>query len=444
MSAAHDAATIFALASAPGRAGIAVFRLSGSRAGPALSALAGRSLPEPRRATRVTVAGAGGDKIDDGLALWFPAPASFTGEDVAELHLHGGRAVAMALTEELLRLGLRPAEPGEFSRRAFLAGKLDLTRAEAIADLVAAETAVQRRQALRQADGALAALIGGWRERLVRARAHIEAEIDFADEELPAGLGVAARAALADLADAMAGALADGHRGERLRAGFQVVLVGAPNVGKSSLLNRIAGREAAIVTALAGTTRDAIEVHLDLGGYPVTLVDTAGLRESMDEAEAEGIRRTRVRAENADLRLVIGDATASPPVDAESAGLLDERAFAVINKCDLVAADEGAVAAGVPRFRISARTGEGIEALLGAIEREVEENFAGGSVLTQARHRAAVAEAEAALRRALVAPLPELVAEEVRVAGDALGRVTGQVDVEEVLDAIFGEFCIGK
>jgi len=442
--------TIFALASAPGKAGVAVFRISGPRAGEALRALAGASLPEPRRLLRVMLRNMEGEAIDDGLAAWFPAPASFTGEDVAELHLHGGRAVANALAEALLALGLRPAEPGEFSRRAFHNGKLDLTRAEAIADLVEAETAAQRRQALRQMGGALASLIEDWRERLLRARAHLEAEIDFAEEGLPESLGRQARASLAALADEMAAHLADKRRGERLRDGFQVALLGAPNVGKSSILNRIAGREAAIVAASAGTTRDVIEVHLDLAGYPITIADTAGLRdlgqETEGEVEAEGIRRSRRRAEDSDLRLVVFDAGALPALDPESRALLGPGALALINKWDVVPGPTPNILCDTPALAVSARTGAGFDALLAALaERAADALETGGAaVLTRARHRAAVAEAEAALRRALTAALPELAAEDVRLAADALGRVTGRIDVEEMLDVIFREFCIGK
>jgi tRNA modification GTPase len=440
------ASTIFALASAPGKAGVAVFRISGPRAGAALEALTGAPPAKPRRLMRVTVRDALGDVIDTGLAGWFPAPASFTGEDVAELHLHGGRAVASALADALVALGLRPAEPGEFSRRAFFAGKFDLTHAEGIADLIEAETAAQRRQALRQMGGTLASLTESWRARLLRARAHIEAEIDFVEEGLPQELGAEARAALTRLADEMAKALADQHRGERLRDGFQVVLLGPPNVGKSSIINRIAGREAAIVTATAGTTRDVIEVHLDLGGFPVTIADTAGLREAEGEIEAEGIRRSRARAAEADLRLAVFDATALPKLDPEARALLGPGALALFNKRDLANGTLPDTLDGTPALAISAKTGAGFDMLIATIATRASDALeAGGQpVLTRGRHRAAMTDAEAALRRALRATLPELVAEDVRHAADALGRITGRIDVEEMLDVIFREFCIGK
>ncbi|MEW5727219.1 MAG: tRNA uridine-5-carboxymethylaminomethyl(34) synthesis GTPase MnmE, partial [Pseudomonadota bacterium] len=346
--------TIFALASAPGRAGVAVFRLSGPGAGVALRALTGKEPPQPRKAVRARL-GHGGDAIDDGLALWFPAPASFTGEDVAELHLHGGRAVAQALSEALLALGLRPAQAGEFSRRAFLNGKLDLTRAEAIADLVDAETAAQRRQALRQLDGGLARLVEGWRSSLVRAMALMEAAIDFSDEGIPDGVVEDAAALVAALAADMRGHLAGDGRAERLRDGIHIAILGAPNAGKSSLLNRLAGREAAIVSATAGTTRDVIEVHLDLHGWPVVVADTAGLRDAGEEVEAEGIRRALVRAEAADLKLAVFDAGLLPDLDSATLAVIDDATIVVMNKRDLAAALPGSVA-GRPVSVVSART----------------------------------------------------------------------------------------
>jgi tRNA modification GTPase len=354
--------------------------------------------------------------------------------------------VANALADALVALGLRPAEPGEFSRRAFMAGKFDLTHAEGIADLVEAETAAQRRQALRQMGGVLGSLIESWRARLVRARAHIEAEIDFVEEGLPQELGVETRAAITRLADEMAKALADQRRGERLRDGFQVVLLGPPNVGKSSIINRIAGREAAIVAAGAGTTRDVIEVHLDLGGFPVTIADTAGLREAEGEVEAEGIRRSRARAAAADLCLVVFDAGALPKLDPEARTLLGPRALALFNKRDLANGPLPEALDGTAVLGISAKTGVGFDTLIAAIARRASDALeAGGqAVLTRSRHRAAVTDAEAALRQALRGTLPELVAEDVRHAADALGRITGRIDVEEMLDVIFREFCIGK
>lgn len=440
--------TIFALASGAVRAGVAVYRLSGPLTGPALRVLSGRPLPEPRRAKRVRLFDHAGEIIDDGLALWFPGPASFTGEDVVELQLHGGLAVAAAITEALLTLELRPAEPGEFSRRAFEAGKLDLTQAEAVADLVDAETAAQRRQALRQLDGALSRLYDDWRSRLVKIQAHMEAAIDFADEDLPASLFQQAHDTIEVLAAAIAAHLADGGRGERLREGLMVAILGAPNVGKSSLLNRLAGREAAIVSTQAGTTRDVVEVHLDLAGFPVTLADTAGIRETLDEIETEGVRRALVRADQADLRLVVFDGGALPGLDAASLDLIDAHSVVVINKADAAPADLPESVADCPVVAVSALTGAGMENLIAALGAMASSRFAGagtdGPVLTRARHRVALEETVAALRRSAHETLPELIAEDVRLAIQALGRITGRVDVEDVLDAIFSEFCIGK
>lgn len=436
--------TIFALASAPGRAGVAVFRLSGNRARAVLTSLSGRETFEPRKAIRVRLCH-GGEIMDDGLALVFPGPRSFTGEDVVELHTHGGTAVSQAVTGALLDLGLRPAEAGEFSKRAFLNGKLDLTRAEAIADLVDAETAAQRRQALRQMDGGLARLVENWRAELVRALALVEAVIDFSDEGVSDDVVDEAKASLTRVSGEMATHLADNRRGERLRDGLHVAILGAPNAGKSSLLNRLAGREAAIVSASAGTTRDVIEIHLDLGGWPVVLADTAGLREAGGDIEAEGIRRALAKAEAADLKLAIFDAGALPHLDAVTLALLDEQALVVLNKCDL-ANELPASIAGHQAIAVSARDGIGMEDLLTRIEAEISARFAVSEApsLTRGRHRAAVEECLSALARFNPALGIELAGEDLRLAVRALGRITGRVEVDEILDVVFGEFCIGK
>ncbi len=440
--------TIFALATAPGRAGVAVVRVSGPVSGDALAALTGKPLPAPRMATLVRLRDPKtGEALDDALVLRFTAPRSFTGEDVVELHLHGGRAVVAGVVEALSTLpGLRVAEPGEFTRRAFENGKLDLTEAEAVADLVDAETSAQRRQALRQMEGALGALYDGWRERLTRSLAHIEADIDFPDEDLPSGVSDAARPVLDALAAEIDAHLDDRGRGERLREGLHIAIVGAPNAGKSSLLNALARREAAIVSARAGTTRDVIEVHLDLGGYPVVLADTAGLREAAaDEVEEEGIRRALDRAARADVKVAVFDATAIPAFDPATVALLDKDTVVVLNKTDVVEA-------GVPMVgdweavAVSARTGAGLPELERRLTAFTADRLAGSGApaLTRARHRSALEECRDALRRALTAPLPELMAEDVRLASRALGRITGRVDVEDLLDVIFRDFCVGK
>ncbi|BAI70649.1 tRNA modification GTPase [Azospirillum sp. B510] len=439
--------TIYALATAPGRSGVAVVRISGPEAGSALAALTGRPLPLPRRAVLATLRDPrDGDALDDALVLRFTAPASFTGEDVVELHLHGGRAVVTGVVEALATLpGLRLAEPGEFTRRAFENGKLDLTEAEAVADLIDAETTAQRRQALRQMEGALGRLYDGWRERLTRALAHIEADIDFAEEDLPGGVAEAVRPVLAGLAGEIAAHLDDGGRGERLREGLHIAIVGAPNAGKSSLLNALARRDAAIVSARAGTTRDIIEVHLDLGGYPVVLADTAGLREAAaDEVEEEGIRRARDRAARADVKIAVFDATTLPDLDPATLDLIDGDTVVVFNKTDLAAA--GDLRPDLSPILLSAHTGAGLKRLEETLRAFSADRLAIGSApsLTRARHRAALTECRESLSRALDAPLPELAAEDVRLASRALGRITGRVDVEDLLDVIFRDFCIGK
>jgi tRNA modification GTPase len=433
-------ATIFALASAPGRGGVSVYRLSGPLARQAVETLAG-FLPPPRMAKRARLVHRD-ETIDDGLVLWFPGPASFTGEDVAELHLHGGRAVTQALSAVLVELGLRPAEAGEFSRRAFQNGKLDLTRAEAIADLVDAETAAQRRQALLQLDGGLDRLAEDWRQDLLRALALLEACIDFSDEDLPDGVIEQAMEQVRSLAAELDSHLAEGVRHERLRDGIHVAILGAPNAGKSSLLNRIAGREAAIVSATAGTTRDVIEIHLDLGGWPVVLADTAGLREAGEEIEAEGIRRALAKAEAADLKMLVFDAGLDP--DPATSSLVGPDSLVVVNKTDqgrppnLVDLPQA--------IMVSARTGDGIALLLETLRQQVADRFqiTQAPALTRSRHRAAAQEARQALERFDPALGLELAAEELRRAAQSIGRIAGRVDVEDILDIVFRDFCIGK
>jgi tRNA modification GTPase len=403
--------------------------------------LAGR-LPPPRSARRRRIVDpASGEPLDDALVLWFPMPASATGEDVAEFHLHGSRAVLAAVMEVLTRLGLRLAEPGEFTRRAFLNGKLDLVQAEAVADLAMAETEAQRRQALRQLDGALGGLYRGWSQRLTRILAHLEAAIDFPDEDLPPEIEDRILAATGDLAGEIDRHLADGHRGERLRDGISVAIVGPPNVGKSSLLNRIARREAAITSPIPGTTRDIVEVAIDLGGYPVLLADTAGLRDSDDAIEQEGLRRALCRAEEAEIRLFVYDAR--DMAEAVGAGSWPgPDTMLVANKIDLVPAGR---ALPVSAFPISALTGEGVDPLLAVLAARIAQSYRiEAPVLTRARHRQALEEAAASLRRARGVALPELRAEDLRLALRSLGHITGSVDVEDLLDVIFRDFCLGK
>lgn len=438
--------TIFALSSAAGRAGIAVIRVSGPAAESVLRELGGIAHPKPRRAEMARISDpSSGETLDDGLALWFPAPHSFTGEDVAEFHIHGGRATVGAVLEAIGALrGLRLAEPGEFTRRAFENGKLDLTQSEGLADLINAETEGQRRQSLRQLEGELGALYDAWSKRLVQAQAHLEAGIDFADEDVPEDTENDARHQILGVIGEIALHLDDNRVGERAREGFYVAIIGAPNVGKSSLLNRLARRDAAIVSETAGTTRDVIEVHLDVAGYPVILADTAGLRAAEGDVEIEGVRRARDRAGSADYKIAVFDARRWPERDAETQALVDQATLIVANKWDLA----GDTRSGYePALPVSAKSGEGLDNLVAALEQVVLGVLGDGASaprLTRARHRTALLECRSALERAAVAEEVELRSEDVRLAIRSLGRITGQVDVEDVLDVIFSEFCIGK
>jgi tRNA modification GTPase len=438
--------TIFALSSAKGRAGVCIFRVSGPAAKSAIETLTGTPAPMPRHAALRDVCLADGSAIDRGLVLWFEGPGSFTGEDVAEFHLHGGPAVIAAMTHRLAELPeLRPADAGEFTRRAFMAGKLDLTEAEGLADLISAETEQQRRLALRQMQGGLKDLYERWRGDLVRALAHIEAAIDFVDEDLPDDLAKSVKPRIAKLSTEIAAHLADDRRGEIVRDGFTVVILGAPNVGKSSLLNALARRDAAIVSSVPGTTRDAIEVDLDLGGYAVTLIDTAGLRDTTDEIESEGIKRARAKAQIADLRLGVFDAAEFVNDSRVSPELVEGDAI-LLNKSDVPSAKAQKMAAPLHSMRISAKTGEGIDALLAWLEQQVVTRTGGSESMpmTRARHREALVDAHAALARFTKAQALDIAAEDLRIAARALGRITGRVDVEDLLDVIFREFCIGK
>lgn len=441
--------TIVALASGAGRAGVAVIRLSGPAAGAVLRAMTDRDPPPPRRAARRAFCHPdGGLSLDDGIALWFPGPASFTGEDVAELQVHGGPAVVAAIIDAALSLpGVRAAEPGEFTRRAFENGKLDLAEAEGLADLVDAETEGQRRQALRQRRGALSALYETWRDKLIEAAALIEAEIDFPDEDLPGELSRRAGPLLKVLAYDMGRHLDDAHRGERVRDGYRVAIIGPPNAGKSSLLNALAQREAAIVSDIPGTTRDVVEVRLVLAGFPVWIADTAGLREAADAIEAEGVRRALERAEEADLRIGVAEACAKPPESLKSA--LRPGDILVASKDDLAGlAIEPVATDGVTVVSVSAKTGQGLAALEALLNQRVSDALGveEAPVMTRARHRRLVEEARAALERAIptLTQGPELAAEDVRVVAAAIGRLTGRIDVEDLLDEIFTSFCIGK
>ncbi len=442
--------TIVALASGAGLSGIAVLRVSGPQAAAAWQALAGREPSPPRHLARVRLVDpVSGEALDDGLAVWFPGPHSYTGEDVSEFHIHGGRAVVAAVIEALQSLpGCRLAEAGEFTRRAFEAGKMDLTAAEGLADLIDSDTQAQRRQALRQLRGELGALYEEWRARLVSAMAHLEATIDFSDEELPPQLVAEVAAEVASVSGAIAGHLADGRRGERLRGGVHVAILGPPNAGKSSLLNYLAGRDAAIVSETAGTTRDIIEVQLDLGGYPAVVADTAGLRAGGDAIEREGVRRAQRRAGEVDLKVLLFDGALWPAIDPEVAELLGEDCLVVLNKSDLGLAPDAIEIGGQRALAISVKTGAGMDALLARLSAEVAArcDVAAAPAITRARHRQALEDCHGALARFEQARAGgvELAAEELRLAARALGRITGRVGVEDVLDVVFRDFCIGK
>ncbi|HYF22507.1 MAG TPA: tRNA uridine-5-carboxymethylaminomethyl(34) synthesis GTPase MnmE [Caulobacteraceae bacterium] len=445
--------TVFALATAPGRAAVAILRLSGPATGHVLAALAGSPPPPPRRAVLRQLTWRG-ELIDRALVLWFPGPGSYTGEDAAELHLHGGAAVVAAATEALLALGLKPAEPGEFTRRAFQNGKLDLTQAEAVADLVDAETAAQRKQALDQLDGALARRYDAWRAGLLDALALVEAEIDFPDEGLPGELAGRARPTIERLVAEIDAALSEGGRGERVREGWRVAVVGAPNAGKSSLFNALVGRDAAIVTPIAGTTRDVIEAPLTLAGYRVLLADTAGVRESGDVVEAEGVRRARAWADHAALRLWVVDASAGDDGWRDAADLLRAGDLCLLNKVDLptgpaaAAAERLAQERGVEILRLSATSEQDATVLQDVLKTRVVAALSGAEfpAVTRARHRARLSESRAHLVRACsaLAVAAELAGEDLRLAARALAQVSGRIDPEDVLDVVFASFCIGK
>ena len=428
-------------------------RISGPDAERALRRLAGKP-PRPREAALRILRSADDRILDQALVLWFPGPRSYTGEDCAELHLHGGRAVVEAVLSELAALGLKPAEPGEFTRRAFQNGKLDLSQAEAVADLVDAETEAQRYQALDQLDGALGRKYEAWRQQLVDALAYLEAAIDFPDEDLPEDVAARARPPIEALERDLAAALADAARGERVRDGWRIAVVGAPNAGKSSLFNALVRREAAIVTEQPGTTRDVIEASLVLDGYRVLLADTAGVRETNDIIEAEGVRRARAWAQDAAIRLWVVDASAEDGSWREAQAVVAPGDILVLNKSDRPKGgdgeDAGAWAAGhgVETLEVSVRKELGLNALEDRIRGRLVDALTGAEfpAVTRERHRLRLAEAHGHIQRGLLAldRGPELAAEDLRLAARSLGRVAGRVDAEDILDVVFASFCIGK
>ncbi|HEY0902181.1 MAG TPA: tRNA uridine-5-carboxymethylaminomethyl(34) synthesis GTPase MnmE [Micavibrio sp.] len=445
--------TIYALSTAWGMSGVAVVRVSGPQAFSGLQALTGKKVPPPRQALVRRLIDTGDQHlIDQALVLPFEGPHSFTGEDIVEYHIHGGVAVIDDLLRGLATLpGYRLAEAGEFTRRAFENGKMDLTAAEGIGDLIHAETEAQKAQALSQMEGSLAKLYDQWAQRLTRALAHLEADLDFPDEDLPQGVAHAVTPLIADFIAELDAHLNDNRRGERLRDGIHVVVIGAPNAGKSSLVNALAQRDVAIVSEHAGTTRDIIEAHLNLGGFPVILSDTAGLRpdqigqQGQDAIEGEGIRRALERAARADIRVLVFDASLLPAMDPHTVKLIGENTIIVFNKADQFNGDAAAYSHYTPLW-LSIQNLQGLESLTDVLLQQIRAMIGTRTApsLSRARHRTALEDCRVCLMRALQAPLPELMAEDVRLALRALGRITGRVDVEDLLDVIFRDFCIGK
>ena len=438
--------TIYALSSGALPSAVAVIRLSGPHVREALTRIVG-FVPEPRQLVLATMRNSSGEQIDRGFVSYFAAPASFTGEDAAELDSHGGKAVVAALLKELSSIaGLRPADPGEFARRAYLNGKFDLTGAEALGDLIEAETEGQRRFAVANTGGRTAALYQGWRERIIHTRAMIEAELDFADEgDIPESIGSTVLSSVTELRQEILSHIEGYSTAEIIREGFQVALIGPPNAGKSSLLNALVKRDVAIVSDEPGTTRDLVVVNLDLGGMKIVLTDTAGIREGAGKVEQQGIERARHAAGSAHLVLRLQDITAPP-----SFGLKDEYTdeIVVLTKIDL---DER-VSVGDPpdpgHLAVSAKTGEGLDALLALLQERATKatGATGGFVPFRERHLVHLREAERLLGEFSAARNLglELQAELLRGASLALGRIIGDVDVEDLLDVIFSRFCVGK
>ncbi len=443
--------TIFAPATASGRAGIGVIRVSGELA---LNSLDKLSVPRPlpRTATRALLTDYDTlDIIDDAIIIWFPKPQSFTGEDVVEFHIHGGSAVMSCLLESLGRIaGFRFSDPGEFTRRAFENQKMDLTAAEGLADLIDAETKMQRKQALRQMSGGLENIYDGWRKQLVKCLSYIEAVIDFSDEDIPSDLLITISSETKNLISNISNYLADNERGERVRDGIHIAIVGEPNVGKSSLINALAKRDIAIVSELPGTTRDIIEINLNLGGFSVILSDTAGLRDSSDDIESEGIRRALLKAKDADFRIIMYDRSQQAKENKIVNSLAKENSIFVYNKSDLYLEKDKLLVDEANKLLISAKTGQGIDNLIVTLTRMVEKNFTllETASISRSRHRVGVLNCLECLNRSwdekgTILDI-ELLAEEIRLAIRALEQITGRVNVEDVLDKIFSDFCIGK
>lgn len=439
--------TIFAWASAMGKAGVAVLRISGPNSLAALPYLGVNAIPAPRIATFARLQHpTRQESLDEALILHFPAPHSFTGETVLEIQTHGSLAVIRQLTELLSTLpDFRMAEAGEFARRAYFNGKFDLLEAEGLADLIDAETEAQQRQAIRQMQGHLGARYDALRSQILYAMAMMEAYIDFPDEEIPDDVTQEAQNSVAALAQEIATILDDKGIGEKIRSGLRVAIIGAPNVGKSSLMNALAKRDVAIVSRHAGTTRDVIEIEMEIAGFSITLIDTAGLRETYDEIEAEGIRRTYLQAKDADINCILFDATTLPHLDQTSASLIDNTSLVILSKYDL-AKDLAPTIAGLRSVPLSTHTDSGLDALLSALTERVRASHfcTEHPIITQARHREALNLAHHHLLRFHRATALELATEELRLSAQNIAKITGKIAVDDVLDIVFGRFCIGK
>jgi len=436
--------TIFALATPFAKSGVAIIRLSGPGAKQILAVLTDQLSWTPNMARYVIFRTPGGENIDRGLALFFQSPKSFTGEDVAELHLHGSIGVIKDMLEVLETMdGLRHAAPGEFTRRAYVNGKMDLLEAEGLADLIEAETSAQKAQALGQMQGVASRYYENIRGQMVTALALLEAYIDFPDEEIPESALTQVHDTVATLKMAIHATLADNRRGQMLREGIRVVILGAPNVGKSSLLNALAKKDAAIVSPTPGTTRDAIEMHLNISGFPVILTDTAGIRDTRDDIEKEGVRRAIKHAGEADITLVMLDATEPQNADENIGAQVTERSIVIINKCDLI---DYAGKNQNGKLYISAKTGQGLADVITAIENKISQLFTSHltSVITRARHRELLQDSLDSLERFSTDKPLELACEELRHAAASIGRITGKIAVDDVLDVVFKQFCIGK
>lgn len=436
----NSADTIYALSSGAGRGGVAVIRVSGTKVLDVIKHLSGLENPKARYAYFRPLSNASGQALDNALVLYFKGPYSFTGEDVVEFQVHGGRSVISAVMQAIADVkGCRPAEPGEYSRRAVVNGKMDLTEAEGLMDLINAETGLQRAQAYSQMNGVLGKKYEGWRRDLKHHMAYLEAFIDFPEEDIPPEKLERIDMDVKELAEKIALHLDDDKKGQKLRDGFQIAIVGRPNAGKSSLINALTQKDVAIVSQTAGTTRDVVEAHLDVAGFPVVLADTAGLREGAEEIETEGIRRAVKRAEEADLILHVQDGARYPVAEKLPTSLSDKKVITIWNKVD----EMTEIPAGI--LCLSAKTGQGIDALWQLIKNELTDNIStADGVITRERYRVALTECVEALNRSLYAPELELKAEDLRMAARALGRITGRIDTEELLDVIFRDFCIGK